>query len=144
MGGKPGLDRPFQLRDEMMRILALAGMLMGLSVGAAQAEKLTPERVFSGPDLSGPRARGVSLSPDGAMVTYLKAKTDDPRMTDLWAADVKGGTPRMLIDARALIPKDRELSEAEILEKLNQPFLKFKPQTQDIARVIFGNSENGN
>jgi len=37
-----------------------------------------------------------------------------------------------------------ELSEAEILEKLNQPFLKFKPQTQDIARVIFGNSENGN
>lgn len=96
-----------------MRILALAGMLMGLSVGAAQAEKLTPERVFSGPDLSGPRARGVSLSPDGSMVTYLKAKTDDPRMTDLWAADVKGGAPRMLIDARALIPKDRELSEAE-------------------------------
>ena len=96
-----------------MRFLALAGVFVGLSVGAAQAGKLTPERVYSGPDLSGPRARGVSLSPDGAMVTYLKAKTDDPRMTDLWAADVKGGAPRMLIDARALIPKDRELSEAE-------------------------------
>jgi hypothetical protein len=37
-----------------------------------------------------------------------------------------------------------QLSDAEILEKLNQPFLKFKPQTDDIARVIFGNSENRN
>ncbi|WP_304177760.1 S9 family peptidase [Phenylobacterium aquaticum] len=81
--------------------------------GSAEAQKLTAARVYAAPDLSGPRARGVSLSPDGTLATYLKAKADDPRMTDLWAADVAGGEPRMLIDARALIPKDRELSEAE-------------------------------
>ncbi|WP_304187124.1 S9 family peptidase [Phenylobacterium aquaticum] len=81
--------------------------------GSAEAQKLTATRVYAAPDLSGPRARGVSLSPDGTLATYLKAKADDPRMTDLWAADVAGGEPRMLIDARALIPKDRELSEAE-------------------------------
>jgi len=92
----------------------LAGVLAaGAMFGVAQSEKLTPQRVYAAPDLSGPRARGVGLSPDGTMVTYLKAKPDDPRMTDLWAVDVKGGAPRLLIDARALIPKDRALSEAE-------------------------------
>ena len=88
-------------------------MAAGVVFGVTQSDKLTPERVFAAPDLSGPRARGVSLSPDGTMVTYLKAKSDDPRMTDLWAADITGGAPRMLIDGRALIPKDRVLSEAE-------------------------------
>ena len=92
----------------------LAGVVLGVTMaGQASAEKLTAERVYAAPDLTGPRARGVSLSPDGTLVTYLKAKADDPRMTDLWAADVSGGDPRLLIDARALIPRDRVLSEAE-------------------------------
>ena len=80
---------------------------------SAQAERLSIERVYAAPDLSGPRARGVELSPDGAMVTYIKAKVDNAMVTDLWAADVAGGEPRLLIDAAALIPKDRPLSEAE-------------------------------
>jgi dipeptidyl-peptidase-4 len=84
-----------------------------LTTGVAHAEKLTPERVFSSPDISGARARGVSLSPDGKAVTYLKAKADDQRMTDLWIADVNGGAPRLLIDGRSLIPEGRVLSEAE-------------------------------
>jgi dipeptidyl-peptidase-4 len=95
-------------------------MAVGLASAAAhareassQADRLTPERVFADPDLSGPKARGVKLSPDGSVVTYLKAKPDDQRMTDLWAADVKGGAPRLLVDGRALIPEGRELSEAE-------------------------------
>ena len=92
----------------------IAGLaLASLALGVAHAERLTPERVFADPDLSGPRARGVKLSPDGGMATYLKAKPDDQRMTDLWGADLKGGAPRLLIDARALIPKGRVLSEAE-------------------------------
>lgn len=78
-----------------------------------RGDRLTPERVFADPDLSGPRARGVKLSPDGSEVTYLKAKPENQRMTDLWAADVKGGAPRLLVDGRALIPEGRELSEAE-------------------------------
>jgi len=84
-----------------------------MACGVAQAEKLTPERVFADPDLSGPIARGVKVSPDGSAVTYLRAKADDQRMTDLWIADVQGGDPRLLIDARTLAPKDKVLSEAE-------------------------------
>jgi dipeptidyl-peptidase-4 len=92
---------------------ALAAGVLMTTAGMASAEKLTLERVYAAPDLTGPRARGVGLAPDGSLVTYLKAKADDPRMTDLWAADVAGGEPRLLIDARALMPKDRVLSEAE-------------------------------
>jgi len=90
------------------------GLIVALmACGVAQAEKLTPERVFADPDLSGSIARGVKVSPDGSAVTYLRAKADDQRMTDLWIADVKGGDPRLLIDARTLAPRDKVLSEAE-------------------------------
>ncbi|HZZ68084.1 MAG TPA: S9 family peptidase, partial [Phenylobacterium sp.] len=88
-------------------------MTLSMSANLAHAAVLTPERVFASPDLSGPQARGVALAPDGSAVTYLKAKTDDVDITDLWIADVKGGAPHMLIDGRALSPKGRELSEAE-------------------------------
>ena len=79
----------------------------------AQDQVLTPERVYSSPDLSGPQAKGVKLSPDGSAVTYLRVKATDLDVTDLWIAEVKGGPPRMLIDGAALIPKGRVLSETE-------------------------------
>ncbi len=85
----------------------------GAQSAAPQSDRLTPERVFADPGLSGPTARGVKLSPDGSVVTYLKAKPDNQRITDLWAADVRGGAPQLLVDGRALTPKGRELSEAE-------------------------------
>ena len=98
-----------------MKLLSVLAPLAVVAVSpvVAHAEKLTPERVFASPDLAGPRARGVKLSPDGKTVTFLRAKADDARMTDLWAADVAGGEPKLLVDGRALIPQGRELSEAE-------------------------------
>ncbi len=82
-------------------------------IGPARAEHLTPERLFSDPSVDGPAARNVQLSPDGSLVTYLKAKADDQNALDLWAADTKGGTPFVLVDSRALAPKEEVLSEAE-------------------------------
>ena len=58
----------------MKLVLATVLAAVSLAVTApktATAETLTPERVFARPDLSGPQARGVALSPDGAAVTYL-------------------------------------------------------------------------
>jgi dipeptidyl-peptidase-4 len=92
--------------------VALAGLCLGL-IAPAQAEHLTPERVFSDPSIDGPTARNVQLSPDGALVTYLKSKPDDQEALDLWAADNKGGAPFVLVDSRALEPKEEVLSEAE-------------------------------
>ncbi len=95
-------------------VAAFAGLLAAVLVPAvSHAEKLTLDRVFSDPDLSGPRARSVKLSPDGKLVTYLKAKAEDQEVTDLWAASTAGGAPYRLIDAGPLIPKGAELSEAE-------------------------------
>ena len=45
----------------------LAGLAaVSLACGAAQADRLTPERVYADPDLSGPKARLVKPSPDGS------------------------------------------------------------------------------
>lgn len=74
---------------------------------------LTPERVFSNPSLAGPVARGVSLSPDGELVAFLRSREDDVDVLDLWAAPTGEGEPFKLIDARALVPEAGELSEAE-------------------------------
>jgi len=74
---------------------------------------LTVERVFANPSLAGPVAKGVSLSPDGELVAFLRSREDDVDVLDLWAAPVKGGEPFKLIDARALVPDAGELSEAE-------------------------------
>ena len=82
----------------------LAAPLAALPIGALQAmaEKLPARRVYDSPDLSGPRARGVKLSPDGKAVTYIKTRADDLLVTDLWIADVAGGEPRMLLDGKTL------------------------------------------
>ncbi len=79
----------------------------------AMAEKLTPQRVFADPNLSGPTAKGVALSPDGKRVTYLKGKAEAANVQDLWAADVKGGEPYRLINSATLSSGAKELSEAE-------------------------------
>ena len=106
-----------------MRTLLLASTIL-LAAGSAAAqtptgapvggmEILTPERVFANPSLSGPVARGVSLSPDGALVAFLRSREDDVDVLDLWAAPTGAGEPFKLIDARALVPDAGELSEAE-------------------------------
>ena len=93
--------------------LATAALADLLVAAPAMAEKLPAQRIFESPDISGPRARGVKLSPDGKSVTYIKTRVDDLTVTDLWIADVAGGEPRLLLDGKQLAPAERELSEAE-------------------------------
>lgn len=90
----------------------MAALLLLGSV-AAQAAALTPERLFTDPDLNGPRPRGVQLAPDGATVSYLKGRPDDQDFLDLWAVDAQGGAPYRLVDAAQLGTPGRTLSEAE-------------------------------
>ena len=104
-----------------MRNILLASTLFvaaqtPLSAALAQSPDpavLTPERVFSDPALAGPVAKGVSLSPDGELVAFLRSREDDADVQDLWAAPTGEGEPFKLIDARALVPEAGELSEAE-------------------------------
>ncbi|WP_428063544.1 S9 family peptidase [Brevundimonas sp.] len=100
-----------------MRTVLLASTIL-LSATSALAQEtpsniLTPERVFSSPSLNGPVAKGVSLSPDGQLVAFLRSRPDNVDVQDLWAAPTGAGEPYKLIDARALVPDAGELSEAE-------------------------------
>jgi dipeptidyl-peptidase-4 len=96
----------------MKRLAAALSTLLAIA-SPVSADQLPPQRVFESPDISGPRARGVKLSPDGLSVTYIKTRADDLTIADLWVADVAGGEPRLLLDGKRLAPEDRELSEAE-------------------------------
>ncbi len=99
-----------------MRTFLLASVF-ALTASSAFAQVnpavLTPERVFANPSLNGPVAQGVSLSPDGELVAFLRAREDDVSVLDLWAAPTGQGDAFKLIDARALVPDAGELSEAE-------------------------------
>ena len=75
--------------------------------------KLTIERVYSDPALSGPMPRGLKFSPDGKMLTFLRGKEDDYLQQDLWAMSVQDGSTRLLVDSKVLSPKTVELSEEE-------------------------------
>ena len=89
--------------------LAFAALL----AAPAYAEKLPLERLFAAPDLSGPSLRGVKISPDGKLVAYLRARTDDKDRFDLWAFDVQKARDRLLVDSRTLAGADRALSVEE-------------------------------
>lgn len=104
------------MRNILLASTVLVASLSPLAAAAQEAPApaiLTPERVFSDPSLSGPVARGVSLSPDGELVAFLRSREDDVDVLDLWAAPTGEGEPFKLIDARALVPDAGELSEAE-------------------------------
>jgi len=102
----------FLLSTTMMTGAGLMSSASAQTPGAV-ATPLTPQRVFADPDLSGPRAVGVKLSPDGEILTFLKPKVTDAHIQDLWAVPVKGGEPYMLIDSDSLSSPNKTLSEAE-------------------------------
>lgn len=105
--------RTFLLASTILLAAGSAAAQMPTGAPAGGMEILTPERVFSNPSLSGPVARGVSLSPDGELVAFLRSREDDVDVLDLWAAPTGDGETFKLIDARALVPDAGELSEAE-------------------------------
>ena len=103
----------FAAMRNILLLSAAAVALAGPAFAQTQSNVLTPERVFANPALVGPAAKGVSLSPDGELVAFLRSREDDVNVQDLWAAPTGEGEPYKLIDARALVPDAGELSEAE-------------------------------
>src|SRR3954470_13809724 len=88
-------------------------VLMIFATSAAKAEKLTIERMFSAPDLSGSSLRAPQISPDGRLVTYLKGAEHNKDRMDLWAYDIAKRHHRLLVDAAKLVPEEHALSSEE-------------------------------
>lgn len=77
------------------------------------APRLTPERLYASPALSGTPPRAVRFSPDGKRVTFLKPRAEESARYDLWQFDVASGAQSMLVDSALVDPDGLELSEEE-------------------------------
>jgi dipeptidyl-peptidase-4 len=95
------------------RYLAPALVACAVATGASGAE-LTIDRLFDAPALAGPTIIGLKISPDGSRVTYLKGKADDKDRLDLWEYDIHDKQARVLVDSKALAPKQEKLSDEEL------------------------------
>jgi dipeptidyl-peptidase-4 len=82
----------------------------------APQSKLTIDRIFASPSLSGPSPRSLKLSPDGRYATLLQPRADDRDRYDLWAMDTSTGQMRMLVDSKK-IGTGEALSEAEKMRR---------------------------
>jgi dipeptidyl-peptidase 4 len=72
---------------------------------------LTIERIFASPALEGASPTGLSLSPDGTLVTYLVSRANNQDFYDLWQMDIESGKRSLLLDADKLA--GGELSDEE-------------------------------
>jgi dipeptidyl-peptidase-4 len=95
------------------RYLAPALVACAVATGASGAE-LTIDRLFDAPALAGPTIIGLKISPDGSRVTYLKGKADDKDRLDLWEYNIHDKQARVLVDSKALAPKQEKLSDEEL------------------------------
>lgn len=95
-------------------------LLSPLALSVAGADKLTIERMFAAPNLSGPSLRSPRFSPDGRMVTYLLGKTTATGQLDLWAYDVATGKRRLLVDSALLAPGEQTPSAEEAQRRERQ------------------------
>ena len=98
--------------EKHVRAIALA-LLLFAATPSAQAEQLTIDRIYGGGSLSGPTPSQLKISPDGARVTFLRAKADDATTFDLWEYNVKAGATRLLVDSKTLAPNGEQLSDVE-------------------------------
>ncbi|MBS0421943.1 MAG: S9 family peptidase [Proteobacteria bacterium] len=88
-------------------------VLTAFAMTRAHAEKLTIERLFAAPDLSGPSLRSPQISPDGRFVAYLKGSERNKDRMDLWAYDIAQRHHHLLVDASKLVPEEHALSSEE-------------------------------
>lgn len=78
--------------------------------------RLTLERVYASPALSGTAPRALRLSPDGRWLTSLRNRPDDRDRYDLWSVDTATGAERMIVDSEK-VGTGAELSEAEKMQR---------------------------
>jgi len=95
---------------------AIAPLILALAPppGVPQ-KKLTIERIFASPPISGQTPRSLKLSPDGRYASMLLPRETDRERYDLWAIDTSTGAKRMLVDSTKV--GGGEISEAEKMRR---------------------------
>src|SRR6202035_3406685 len=93
--------------------IALMAFLTPFATTLAQAEKLSIERMFAAPDLSGASLRAPQISPDGRLVAYLRGSDRNKDRLDLWAYEISKRQHRLLVEAARLAPEEHAPSAEE-------------------------------
>ena len=101
-------------------------LLFHQSVHANQSNKLTIERIFSDPSLSGPYPIKLKSSPLGNRVTYLKAKETDFNQYDLWEFNIEENKNKMLVDSLVLYSGVEKLSNEEKARRERKRIASYK------------------
>jgi dipeptidyl-peptidase 4 len=99
--------------------LALMALTSFLTT-SSHAEKLSIERMFTAPDLSGASLRAPQISPDGRLVAYLRSSERNKDRLDLWAYDIATRQHRLLVEAARLVPNEGALSTEEVQRRERQ------------------------
>jgi dipeptidyl-peptidase-4 len=99
-----------------LAVAAVAPLLVALAPPAGVPQKkLTIERIFASPPISGKTPRVLKLSPDGRYAALLQPRAEDRERFDLWAMDTSTGQLRMLVDSTRI--GGGEISEAEKMRR---------------------------
>src|ERR1700737_1273387 len=94
-------------------LTALMASLTPFVTTLTQAEKLSIERMFAAPDLSGATLRSPQISPDGRLVAYLRGSERNKDRLDLWAYDITSRHHHLLVEAARLAPEEHAPSAEE-------------------------------
>jgi len=79
--------------------------------------RLSVERLFSDPPLTGALPASMKFAPDGSYLAYLRSADDDRLRLDLWRYDLDHRSGSCWIDARRLLSADSKLTDAEKAER---------------------------
>ncbi len=79
--------------------------------------KLTVERMFSDPPLSGTLPASLKFAPDGSYIAFLRLADDDRERMDLWRYDISTACATCWINANELAGAADRLSDAEKTER---------------------------
>jgi dipeptidyl-peptidase 4 len=86
-------------------------LLAAIAAMPAHAERLTLDRIYADPALSGPGVRNLRVSPDGERVTFLRGRSDNQFQLDLWEYNMKDKTMHRLVDSKQLVPTENLSAE---------------------------------
>lgn len=100
----------------LMATAAPAAAQSPVAPSAVPPQRLTIERLFASPTLTGSAPRLLKLSPDGKLATLLRNRPDDIERYDLWGIDTQTGAARMLVDSKK-VGSGAALSEAERMQR---------------------------
>src|SRR5207248_1845738 len=108
-------NRRYPARMRLFLVAVLPLLVAAAPPAAMPHQRLTIERIFASPPISGPTPRELKLSPDGRYASLLKPRAEDRERFDLWAMDTLTGQLRILVDSTKI--GGGEISEAEKMRR---------------------------